>query len=51
MAYLDWHDPYQGWSAMNPYSNVTAHEILTDTSGRWHLVLDLGGFRYYQRTP
>lgn len=47
MAYTGYSDPYQGWSNRNSASNVTAHQIMTDTSGRWSLVYSFPGFRIY----
>ena len=47
MAELEYKDPYQGWYAM-PRSNVTAHEILTDTSGRWEVALLSPTLRIYR---
>lgn len=41
-------DPYQGWSVIGGgLGNVTAHQIMTDTSGQWQLVSVAGGVRTY----
>lgn len=42
-------DPYQGWSIINGgVSNMTAHELMSDTSGRWRCLFSMPGFRIYQ---
>ena len=49
MAVTDYHpDPYQGWSVVNPGSgNITARQIMTDTSGAWRCIADYGVYRRY----
>jgi hypothetical protein len=43
-------DPYQGWRVINHGAgNVTAHQILNDTSGTWQLVSIVAGIRQYRR--
>jgi hypothetical protein len=42
-------DPYQGWRVWNDCGNVTAHQIMTDTSGQWQLAADYGCVRIYER--
>lgn len=43
-------DPYNGWSVVSPdLGNVTAHQIMTDTSGQWQLTSIGPGFRTYSR--
>lgn len=49
MATSPYHpDPYRGWSNLNPASNVTAYEILNDTSGQWQLRWSIGFIRSYE---
>lgn len=43
-------DPYQGWSATNPFANYTAHMLMTDTSSGWLCVHVTPWFRRYYRT-
>lgn len=48
MANVEYHpDPYNGWSVLNHASNVTAYELMNDTSGRWQRVADYGTVRVY----
>lgn len=51
MASTDYRpDPYQGWRVIDGGAgNVTAHQIMTDTSWSWTMTRNFGSVRVYEQ--